>query len=489
MLHWQHPSRVHSLAAVLFGAFLWLLPSAWMRALAQTPCLINFTSPQLVTVSGTLGDILIDDQCQHVYVANTSNNRIEVYSLQTGSLGTPISVGAQPTGIDTSPDGKTMYVANSGGNNVSIVDLTAGIEKLKVPVPSGFSSDTPFSIAVAQNGLVFFSTTFAGSGFGGRMLQLDPANNAVSPRTDFFFFGETTEATRLRASADRSVIGIVVGDISSAPVFRYASATNTFTPEKDLNGFVSTIALDGTGSVMLVNPGTFVLDANLNLSGTIPGGNFGVAADPGGAIGYSVGPARIDVLDLVHFLKTDSLAIGDTVNNGSFFGFGSIGAMAISRDGALLAVITDSGFSLVKTGVSKTVPFTAFPAHARLELDRGKARSDAFTVQGSFTLGSDSKGIDPVNETVTVQIGSATISIPSGSFKQQGDFFKFQGTVGGVVLHAVLKPSGRKETSFVIDGTGAQLAGTSLPLTVSLTIGDDSGSVKLSTGQVRLSSK
>jgi YVTN family beta-propeller protein len=251
--------RLHPVLPILLA--VGLLPAIASPAFAQAPppCLATFTSPLFVPVTGALTELIIDDQCEHVYLTNATNNTVEVFSLQTGTLQAPIQVGSSPTGLDTSPDGKTLYVANSGANNISVVDLNTRVEKLKVPVPAGFSNDTPFSLAVAKNGLVLFSTTFAGSGFGGRMLQLDPTSNTVSDRLDFFFNGSTTEATVLRASGDRSAVGAVAGDISSAPVFRYSADTNVFSPEKDLNGFVSTIALDRTGSTILVNPGTFVL--------------------------------------------------------------------------------------------------------------------------------------------------------------------------------------------------------------------------------------
>jgi hypothetical protein len=253
-----------------------------------------------------------------------------------------------------------MYVANSGGNNLSVVDLAQGTETRRIDVPAGFSNDTPLSLAVADTGLVLFSTTFAGSGFGGRMLQYDPVSDTVAQRTDFFVDGTTTEATYLRGSGDRSAIGAAVGDISSAPVFVYSAARNVFSKEEDLNGFISLIALDETGDVALVSPGTYVLDIldlGIRLGGTIAGGSFGVAADPGGTIGYRVGPldfggpgtSTIDVLDLHLFQQTGTLDMGTTVGSGSGFVTAGVGRMAISRDGSLLAVITDNGISLVQT--------------------------------------------------------------------------------------------------------------------------------------------
>ena len=178
-------------------------------------------------------------------------------------------------------------------------------------------------------------------------MQFDALANLVSQRTDFWFSGTNTEITFLKASADRSAIGIVAGDISSGPVFKYITATDVFTHEKDLNAFVSFVSLNRNGSTVLVNPGTYVLDTNLTLSGTVPGGGSGGAIDPAGAIGYQVNGAQIDVLDLADFSKTGSLTLGDTTSNATNFGTG-VGRMAISRDGSLVAVITDHGVAVVK---------------------------------------------------------------------------------------------------------------------------------------------
>jgi hypothetical protein len=257
--------------SVLGWGLLLLQPSSTFSA-TLTPCVLPFLSPRLEAISGDLRHVLIDPACQYVYVANASFNRIEVFSIADDALQAPIPVGSQPTGFDLSVDGAMMYIANAGGNHLSVVDLALRQELRRITVPPGFSNDRPFSLAIANNSLALFSTTFAGSGFGARMMELNLTSDAVSPRTDFWFGGTTTEATYVSPSADRSKIGIVAGDISSGPVFVYTSATNAFSPETDLQAFVAYIATDPTGSTVLVSPGTYVLDSALNLSGTIPGG-------------------------------------------------------------------------------------------------------------------------------------------------------------------------------------------------------------------------
>jgi hypothetical protein len=376
--------------AVLAWGFLGLQPTAAFAA-TPTPCVLPFLSPRVLPISGDLRHVMVDSACQYIYIANASFNRIEVFSIADNALQAPIAVGSQPTGFDISGDGSTMYVANAGGNNLSVVDLALRQELRKITVAPNFSNDRPFSLAIANNGLALFTTTFAGSGFGARMMELNLSTEAVSQRTDFWFGGTTTEATYVSPSADRSTIAIVAGDISSGPVFRYASAANAFSPEKDLSAFVAYIATGPTGAPVLVNPGTYVLDSALNLQGTIPGGGLGVAVSPSAAVGYRVVSGGIEALDLTTLLPTGSLPLGDTVGGGAFYN--GIGRMAISAHGTLLAVITDHGLSLVGAGAGAPpveIQRAMFVNHsARLwvtatsSLDPGTALS--LTVPGCLT--------------------------------------------------------------------------------------------------------
>lgn len=449
---------------------------------ASGGCMTGFASPLLVPITGSLGEVVIDAQCRYAYVTNQTNNRVEVVSLQEGKLGAPIAVGSAPVGLDTSPDGTTLYVANSGGNNISVVDLTHGVETQKIPVASGFSNDRPFSLAVASNGHVLFSTTFAGSGFGGRMMQWDPISNTLSQRTDYWYWGTTTEITFLKANADRSVIGIVAGDISSGPIFHYLAASDSFTPEKDLNAFVSYVALDASGNTTLVNPGTYVLDGSLNLAGTIPGGQFGVAVDPSGTLGYQVSSTGVDVLDLSTLLKTDTLALGDTVNSGSVYYFRSgVGHMSISRDGAVLAVITDNGLSLLSTGISKFVPMASLTVRLAAAVD-DLPDHNRLALAADLRLGADSDGIDPATQPVTLIVGNVSLPIPAGSFHQHQERFVFTGPVGGVQVGAEIKRRGKGAYRLTVSGRGIDWTGTTIPPIVEIIIGDDQGRTTLTDG-------
>lgn len=310
-------------------------------------------------ISGNLRHIQFDPAGLHVYVSNQTMNQIEDYSIAAQSLQSPIAVGSAPAGFDITPDGKTMYVANTGGTNVSVVDLTSRMETSRISITtSSFSTDTPFSIAIAKNGKAMFTTTFAGSGFGGRLFEIDLATNVATARKDIGF-GAVTEDAPVAASGDRSVLALVDGDDSGGPLFIYDAASDKWGPEYDLSAFVSQLVLDATGRTILVD-GTFVLDKTPRLSGTIPqsgtnsfstvlGAAFGAfpkayrIVDPD--VGSGATKANLEVLDVSRFLVTNTVQLHDSIT-GQSFGGSSVGQVAISSDGQQLAVITDHGISL-----------------------------------------------------------------------------------------------------------------------------------------------
>lgn len=311
---------------------------------ALAPCTAAFASPQFVPITGTLGTILIDADCQHVYVLNTTFNRIEDFSLQTMTLRPPIQVGSLPVSMDLTPDGQYLYVSNSGGNNLSVVSLPLRVETRKIIVPADSSGrDRPSSIAIANNGLALVAVSTEGSSFG-TVFQLRLATDQFTPRTDV----SASNRFVLKASGDRSKIGALV---SSSAVVMYDAATNLFGTSRTTPSSVTGISLDQTGSTLFLTTSQrgYVLDAAFNVSGTIThntGSRGAIHKD--GLIGYRAIASRVDTIDLRTFLVTGQLPLGDTVptSQSNYAGY-----MDVSADGRLVAVVTERGISIVRTAV------------------------------------------------------------------------------------------------------------------------------------------
>jgi YVTN family beta-propeller protein len=133
-------------------------------------------------------------------------------------------------------------------------------------------------------------------------------------------------------------------------------------------------------------------------------------------------------------------------------------------------------------------PFLAFSAKLEIDLDR-KPNEDRFELGSRFTLSSTAPAINPVTEPVTLQIGTFANAIPPGSFKKHRDedehedgFFSFEGVVNGVRLEALIKRTGTLRYAFEAEAWDANLAGTTNPVLVMLTIGDDCGTASVKAG-------
>jgi YVTN family beta-propeller protein len=66
--------------------------------------------------------VKLDSKREWAYVSNTDTGTLSLIELNSGAV-MSIPSGERPQGQAMSPDGKTLFVANSGGNTISIFDL------------------------------------------------------------------------------------------------------------------------------------------------------------------------------------------------------------------------------------------------------------------------------------------------------------------------------------------------------------------------------
>lgn len=81
---------------------------------------------------GQVADALYFPRTDRLYLTNIERNQLEVFNLADSSFKAPVIVGSRPWGIAAWPRtrdgvmGDTLLVANSGGTNISYVDLRTG---------------------------------------------------------------------------------------------------------------------------------------------------------------------------------------------------------------------------------------------------------------------------------------------------------------------------------------------------------------------------
>lgn len=200
-------------------------PNAGAAFVDSSLVVFGVTYPLPVNRNGTIADLLVDPTRGNVFLSNINYGRLEVWTPGAGTFDpTGIVVGSQPWGMTfsrTAPARDTMYVANSGGTNLSRVyvggspatmreDLTnrlvtrasylfqltevrdpsTGKIRLTTTAPIIFS-DRPQYVEQSMSGLLYFSTKPTLQNPAGTIRYMNPAAAAPDERfiLDFAFLG------------------------------------------------------------------------------------------------------------------------------------------------------------------------------------------------------------------------------------------------------------------------------------------------------------
>ncbi|HEV2372232.1 MAG TPA: Calx-beta domain-containing protein [Streptosporangiaceae bacterium] len=303
----------------------------------STPSVTGTIHPDVYVASSTSAfqNVVINPSSTTAYLTVPGKNEVAVLNLRTGTYGKPIPVGSDPHGIDITPDGKTLYVCDSGGQTISKVD-TATRTVTTITTPPGLLNDTPYSIAIMNNGNALYSTTFAGSGFGANVYNLNLTTDASTVVTAI---SPVTEATPLSRSADYSTVGAVLGDDSGGPFDIYTAATGNVV-SGSLNNFISSSSLNGNGSTVLVD-GRYVIDAATgSLLGTISDSCGSSALTALGTTGYCLEAQSIVRLRIKRFLTGKAIALPQPAGGGA--------QLALSDNGRVLVAETSGGATIVE---------------------------------------------------------------------------------------------------------------------------------------------
>ena len=91
--------------------------------------------------------------------------------------------------------------------------------------------------------------------------------------------------------------------------------------------------------------------------------------------------------------------------------------------------------------------------------------------------------INPLTQPVTLQVGNYSVTVPPGSFKQLGQGSKagsyvYSGTINGVSLQVHIVALGSSSYAFKAAAQPVDLTGLSNPVSVTITIGNNSGTAE-----------
>ena len=427
--------------------------------------------------------VAVDPSNKFVYVANRGSNNISAYVIDgtTGALsqvaGSPFAAGSAPSSIGLDPLGKFVYVANQGSNNVSAYTLDSETGALAAVNGSPFAAgDRPISLTLDPLGKYVYVT-----------------NGAPSSVIRDAFSGITAYAIDRTTGALKSVPGSPFG----------APATPLSVTVDSLGKFLYVAG----GSLDLPNVAGYTIDTSTGsltglwaLPGDIPSA---VAADPSGnflyvtenGLGNDIFAYTIDSttgglklvkpLPFVGALPTEVDPISLAVDPSGKFVYvanilsKNISAYRINGTTGALAPIPGSPFpagvapASVAIASSSTTPFSTFLVKAEIDEDR----KTTFRVGGYFELSKGNDGIHPLSEPVTLSVGSYTVTIPAGSFRERGGWkFEYEGWINDVEVKMAIYHIEKDQYLFGAEGKGRILSGIVNPVTVGLAIGDDEGS-------------
>ena len=195
-------------------------------------------------INTIVGDIAVDTAHGNVFVSNINNNRLEIWQGATKSFAaTGIPVGSQPWGLAFGNSIDTLYVANSGGTNISRVFVGTGTkseilsqriltrntyafvisqtqdantDRITLSLTGPFSySDRPQYLAVSKAGRVYYSTQPTPAAPAGTIRWLDPSLPVPDPQ-QIWQYGKSTNA----GSATW-----VLFNVDSASVLKFTGST------------------------------------------------------------------------------------------------------------------------------------------------------------------------------------------------------------------------------------------------------------------------
>jgi len=201
----------------------------------------------LLPTGGKILDARVDTTRRNLFLSNVSRGRVEIFRLDQEQFGTAIGVGSNPWGMAFSRNGDSLWVANSGGTNFSVVDLNSEVEVenqrlltpdvvlfdvqldegtgeyVVYPLPQAGGeafSDRPQFMAVDSFGNVIYSTTTTETGALGTARKAYYPQPADQSEVKLFVeHGLTEQADRFWALAHIDSIGTTVDtmDVGGEP--------------------------------------------------------------------------------------------------------------------------------------------------------------------------------------------------------------------------------------------------------------------------------
>lgn len=241
-----------------------------------------------------LQDIVLDEARGRLYITNSGYNRIEIFDTKQQTFLNPIPVGQLPHQMAMSTDGNTLYVGNTGGESISIVDLTLGRVVDGVvfpPVPRSGTSNPIYarSLTVGLFGLEFLMSNGTQWKVVGNTALPRPADT-VTPVT----LAGCPNCGMIATPGHESILTLN----GSGTAYVYDSLSDTYVTSRllipaPIQGYYGVLGAGPAGSYFLVN-GLIVNPSLTTIGGSASPGATTITP-PGGGGGF--GPPTTTIIN------------------------------------------------------------------------------------------------------------------------------------------------------------------------------------------------
>jgi WD40 repeat protein len=362
--------------------------------------------------AATYVDLFIANARDHAFDGNllyvTSGAQLHRYDLSSCTLYPPLTLGQQLIGIEASPDGRYVAVANDGivnGNvRVFLFDKFGQRAPRIVSYPAAFGENGSYMVSWEGNSSLLISGTYGGSGWT-PLRRYDVATGALMQ------VRSVRQSTMLAAAANGQTTALAESNISSGPV-HVLDAGGGNGASANTNWFLFEVAANSDGSRLIVPTygGAFLYqrqDTALSQTGTIGAyadhGPVAAAFSPDddrivtASYAWTANPTRQGIL----LYDAQTLARISTIDPYPFgwTGNGALGAgrLTLSRDGNWLAATLNDRVRLydvhnelgdadrTPSGCTAAVPtFDDYAEERTLQQQVERAAPRAVDAQGRF---------------------------------------------------------------------------------------------------------
>jgi hypothetical protein len=298
-------------------------------------------------------DVVHDDKRNIIYVSES--DRILRFDAATGNALSPVVFGSLLGGMDISPDGNTMVVADGEYSDTQVWVWTVNLDTLathRILMDIDFYEAGTFTASYGSDGMIYTTSNFAGSGWV-PLRKINPANDTYES------IASVRQDTMLAASGDQSTIAFAEANISdgewglvdvpTGSIVRrqgYDDGTSWFNYEIATDRFGAQFAVPTYGGTMIYND-TYQKIGTIGVyAGEQP---IGVAYHPVERLAYFpfAGTSQVRVYNMNTLQPVGSYDFEYTFTSNGNWAFND-GRTKLSRDGSVLMSTVGGGVRYVQ---------------------------------------------------------------------------------------------------------------------------------------------